>query len=115
MNALHQLNNIEKGKLLADLFPDELASILGAITKMRNMMIDNKEEIVSNWNNGFFSVELWYRLAEELSIEVRTQRKSLLTARKFAGRLFQGYRALFTIHCIITYANKEKRKLDFGM
>jgi len=45
MKPLHNLNNVEKGKLLAGLFPQELQGILNSLTQACQFLSDNEEEI----------------------------------------------------------------------
>ena len=113
MNALNQMNNIEKGKLLARLFPNEIKSILNAMNSIYKMLIENKKEIVENWDNPLISSQRWYKLAE-LSNDIITKNNSkLISANRFANELFNGYIAFFTIDCIVKYAEEEKKDTKF--
>lgn len=113
MKALNEMINPEKGKMLAELFPGEIEGMLNAIIKMRNTMAESKEEIVANWDNPLFTVEFWYRLATEVSRIVDKEKDRLLNPRLFAEKLFPGFHAVFTIHCIMTYANIERKDTKF--
>lgn len=113
MKTLQMMNNVEKGKMLADLFPDELKGILEAIHQITAMMTENKDEIVANWDNGFITVGMWYRLAQAVNISIKKCGNKLLSSSRFAHELFDGYCAIFTIHCIMTYAKREREGSKF--
>lgn len=47
MKTRHKMNNVERGKLLADLFPDELQGVLDAIPLIYEVLSKNKADIIS--------------------------------------------------------------------
>lgn len=108
MKAMTAMNNVEKGKLLADLFPEELQGLLDAIVHMHRALTENMEEIKRNWDNGFIPVDTWCRLAEDIKEIIEREKKQLLRSRRFGDQLFDGYYALFTVDCIVKYADKER-------
>lgn len=102
MEALNRLNNVEKGKLLAGLFPSEMQGLIETIKGMQEYLITNEKEIRSAWDNSFLPAEFWYRIADNVA-EAITEYGDKLAKRPrlFADQLFDGYNALFTIDCII--------------
>lgn len=110
---MHQLNNMEKGKLLADLFPEELPGILDAIPLIHGVLSQNKADIASKWNNPFMTCDSWCRLADGVNTVVAEQGTKLLKSRQFSNELFDGYYAFFTIDCIVKYAEKERKGSNF--
>lgn len=113
MKAVHEMNNVERGKLLADLFPNELRGILDAIPLINKMLSDNKDEIASSWNNGMITFDFWLSLANRIDGIIKKEGKQLLRSRRFADQLFDGYNALFTVDCIVKYAEKERKGSNF--
>lgn len=113
MKTRHEMNNVERGKLLADLFPDELQGVLDAIPLIYEMLSENKDDIASKWDNGLITFDFWFRLADDVNAIVAKQGKQLLKSRRFADQLFDGYYALFTIDCIVKHAGKERRDSNF--
>ncbi len=108
MKALKDMNNVERGYLLANLFPDELTGIMDAIEGIHYNLVENKDTITKEWDNGTITVDFWYSLAHEVYSNVTRQRKQLLKSRRFADQLFDGYNALFTIECISKYAEEHR-------
>lgn len=113
MKTRHKMNNVERGKLLADLFPDELQGVLDAIPLIYEVLSKNKADIISKWNNPLITFDSWYRLATGVNTVVAEQGAKLLKSRRFADELFDGYYAFFTIDCIVKYAGTERRDSNF--
>lgn len=113
MKAVNEMNNVERGKLLADLFPSELQGILDAIPLIYKMLSDNKEEIAGNWDNGLITFDFWLSLANRIDGIIAKEGKQLLKSRRFSDQLFDGYNALFTIDCIVKYSEKERKGSNF--
>lgn len=113
MKAVNEMNNVERGKLLADLFPSEVQGILDAIPLIYKMLSDNKEEIADNWENGMITFDFWLSLANRIDGVISKEGKQLLKSRRFSDQLFDGYNALFTIDCIVKYAEKERKGSNF--
>lgn len=113
MKTRHKLNNMEKVKLLADLFPDELQGILNAIPLIYEMLSQNKVDIASKWNNPLISFDSWYRLATSVNTVVAERGSKLLKSKRFSEELSDGYLAFFTIDCIVKYAENERKDSNF--
>lgn len=107
------MTNVEKGKLIAEFFPEEIAGILEAIENQHYIPVENKDRYTENWDKGLITVEFWYALAHDVFSRITRQRKALSKSRRFADQLFDGDNALFTIDCIVMYANNERRGSQF--
>lgn len=107
------MNNVEKGKLLADLFPDELENIIKKLEENYCFLQEKKEEIFKKWKNDLITAHTWYQLAEFVNNAISKEQKRLLKSRRFADQLFDGYLALYTIDCIVKYAQSEKMDTKF--
>ena len=104
MKALNQFSNIEKAKLLHQLFPTEMPGLIDFTQGMCEAVKENQDLNRAKWNNGLFSFDYWLSLAGNVHVAtekygVRLHKNSNL----FADQLFDGYLACFTIHCIVTY------------
>jgi hypothetical protein len=115
MKALKEMTNVEKGYLLANLFPNETKGIMEAIEKIHYKLVEDKEHIVIEWqsSNSFVSIDLWYSWAHDVYSRIARQRKQLEKPKRFADQLFDGYNAVFTIDCIVKYAKKERLNGQF--
>jgi hypothetical protein len=99
------MNNTEKGKLLAALFPEQVAGILDSLTQTYQFLTENEETLRSAWDNEMLSFDFWVALAAEVADTVSRHKKTLSrNSSVFAVQLFSGYHALFTIDCITKQA-----------
>jgi hypothetical protein len=118
MKTLERLNNVEKGKLLADLLPEELPSIILFIEQETETFLQNESDIKTNWKATLVTADFWFRLVRNIDKSIKNCGSRLhKNHRWFADQLFDGYDALFTIHCLIEYSLKEQcnRRLKMGI
>lgn len=109
MKPLQNLNNVEKGKLLAALFPEQMQGILESLQQAWQYLTDNEDAIRSEWDNSFIPFEFWYRVAGNVADAIVRNGKSLTKSSSlFADHLFDGHNALFTIDCIVKQAKHSE-------
>lgn len=108
MKSLENMTNLEKGKLLANLYPNEIQGILNSIESTFKMLFENKEDFERNWDYPLISFGPWIRLAELCNEVIIKNKRKLLVGNYFATKLFNGYISLFTIDCILKYAEEKK-------
>ncbi|MFP9097726.1 hypothetical protein ACLI09_01625 [Flavobacterium sp. RHBU_24] len=105
MKPLQNMNNVEKGKLLATLFPEQLKGILNSLTEAYNFLTENEEALRSTWGNDLLTFDFWYRQAAEVADIIKRHSRALTkSSTLFADQLFDGYHAIFTIDCIVKQA-----------
>jgi hypothetical protein len=111
MRPLHTMNNVEKGKLLANLFPEQLPEILTALQKAYDFLSENEEGIRAQWDNGFIRFDFWYRVATDVANALQRNGKALAkSSHLFAEELFSHHNALFTIDCITKQAKDSENQ-----
>lgn len=104
MKTIEQLTNVDKAKIMFDLFRNEIPNFLEYITYIAHKVASDKDELIANWNNPFLSYQQWFSLSEQVNANVKRYGKSLSkSASLFAEQLFGGYAAIFTNHCIEQY------------
>lgn len=105
MKALAELDNVAKGYLLAKLFPGQLETLVGFIKQETERFRKHQQYVESIWGNPLFSKNFWFGLVDQSERIVERQGRNLFkSARIFSDHLFDGYNAVFTIHCLIEYA-----------
>lgn len=105
MKPLQIMNNIDKGKLLAVLFPEQLGNILERLTASYRFLSDNEDSLRASWDNSLLPFDFWYRQAAEVAAAVAQHGKVLSkSSNQFAEHLFNGYHAIYTIDCIVKQA-----------
>lgn len=109
MKPLHLLTNTDKGKLLANLFPEKVEPIIDNILAVCRHITQHEAAIRRTWDNGgFVSFDFWLNLAAEAEKIIRKHRYNIIRSSKvFSDQLFFGHLALFTNDCITKYAAKQ--------
>jgi len=99
------MNNVEKGKLLVSLFPEQLQGILDSLTERHTFYNRNEETLRSNWENTLLDFDFWMQLAAHANdIIYRYGQQLAKSTSLFGDQLFDGYLAIFTIDCIVKQA-----------
>ena len=99
------MNNVDKGKLLASLFPEQLNGILDSLTAGYAFLTANEEALRNTWDNELLTFDFWYVQAAEVANTVNRHSRALTKSSSlFADQLFDGYNAIFTIDCIVKQA-----------
>lgn len=107
MKALNDFTNVDKGRLLHQLFPHEMPALIDFIKGMCVAIQSNEEESRKAFSNSLFSFEFWIWLLRRVELIIDARRVLLLKSDKvFAEQLFEDYLACFTIHCIVVYADQ---------
>ncbi len=99
------MNNVDKGKLLATLFPEKVQGILDSLAAAYAFLNDNEETLRSSCDNTLLDFDFWMQLAGQAH-DIRRQYGQRLakSTSLFADQLFDGYIAIFTIDCIVRQA-----------
>ncbi len=109
MKPLEDLNNVERARLLFDLFPDEITKAVDFIYNMSLTILEEEQRNRESWDNGLFTFDFWLSLVKEVrkAIEdygTKLHRKGSL----FADQLFDGYLACYSCHCLIIYVTTQQ-------
>ena len=100
------MNNVDKGKLLATLFPEQVQGILDSLTAAHAFLNENGETLRSTWENTLLPFDFWLQLAEQAREIINHYGQMLAKSTSlFADQLFDGYIAIFTIDCIVKHAS----------
>ncbi|MCO5238907.1 MAG: hypothetical protein M9904_02520 [Chitinophagaceae bacterium] len=109
MKPLEDLINVEKARLLHELFPQEIPALLEYTNNMCLTILEDEQAIRNQWKNGLLTVEAWLSFVEEVRNKIGKYGKRLHTqSRLFADQLFDGYTALYMVHCMLSYTSIRK-------
>jgi hypothetical protein len=101
------MNNVEKGKFLADLVPEELPNITKYIEQEIAHFLKNEENTKRYWTANLVTGDYWFQLIRNIEKVINKCGNRLhRNHRWFADQLFDGYDALFTIYCLVEYSEK---------
>lgn len=111
MKPLNNLNNVERAKLLHELFPDEIPAILKYVKSLSMTIEEEKERLNSKWDNQLFSFPFWLSLAKDAEKKIDQYGEKLhKSSRLFADQLFDGYAALYLAHCLIQLTSQQEHQ-----
>ena len=109
MKPLNKLCNVERAKLLFDLFPAEIPKFISFMTELTDAIIDNPDKIRSKAIDQIHTTEFWQQLVNDAKIKldkygVRLAKQS----RLFSEQLFNGYNSIYAHYCLNQYIIKEE-------
>src|SRR5690554_2443600 len=114
MKALDKMDNMDKGGLLAKLFPEELQNIQNAIQRQCEYFIQNETAFREGWyQKGFFTAEFWYRLVQNAQKGIDKNETLWKRPHWFIDHFFDGHNSIFALYCLIEYADDEHCKPQF--
>jgi hypothetical protein len=104
------MNNVAKARLLHSLLRAEIPEFLAYLNELTETVLNDKERIRADWDNGFLSPDMWFELAEQVQAIMATYPKDLYKSPNvFADQLFDGYLAIFTRHALTSYVQLERQ------
>jgi len=104
MKPLEQLINVEKARLLHQLFPQEIPALLAYTGNLCKTIQEEEQLLRSQWDNGLFTVDAWLSFVNEVGNKINRYGERLHTqSRLFADQLFDGYLALYMVHSLTQY------------
>jgi hypothetical protein len=114
MKSLEQLTNVDKARLLHELFREEVPALLQYTKEICTLIDRDKDTIKADWKNGLLTAEFWFTLSNSANRTIEKYAGKLeKSSRLFADQLFDGYAALFTVECIIKYASGRSDNKKF--
>ncbi|MBS1528406.1 MAG: hypothetical protein JST19_22355 [Bacteroidetes bacterium] len=112
MKALTDLINVEKARLLYDLFPQEIPAFVEFTKGFCRTVQEEQERYRSDWpQNHMFTFDFWLSLAVQMEQIIEKYGSRLHKSGKlFSDQLFGGwdYSFLFTIHCLTVYVTARE-------
>jgi len=116
MKPLNNFRNTDRGKLLHELFPDEIPVLLDHIKEVCADLKANREEYASTWDFGLMTFDTWLSLAENAEKRITRYRANMIKSSKvFADQLFHSYdyTVLFVNDRIVKYAQGKSEDSKF--
>lgn len=104
MKTLAQLNNVERAKILFELFPREIPAFLEFQKAITDNLVRDPDQLKDKWENLFFQFDFWMRLVSDTQVILNKYGHKLgKSSRLFADQLFDGYNALYSAHSLHQY------------
>ncbi len=116
MKALIMLEPQEKARMLAELFPMEIEDVISFVTARITYFREHEQKIRDDWDNGLIAFELWESSLSEAEKAIKKHGGKLVrNPRFFAEQLFSGYRAFFTVDCLVKYVRENGGSKKFQL
>jgi len=111
MKPLEQLINVEKARLLHELFPQEIPALLEFTNNMCLTIQEDEQVTREQWKNGLLTIEAWLSFVEEVRSKIDKYGKRLHTqSRLFADQCLMAYRIVFgALHDLIYHNAKAQQ------
>jgi hypothetical protein len=111
MQTLHNLNNVQRAKLLFDLLPADIPAFVDFTKSLAEQAKENSDALREKWQTPLLNVEMWIRLAQAVHEAIEKYGSKLFkSGRLFSDQLFDGYTALFSVHCLQQFVEHAELK-----
>ncbi|WP_162903245.1 hypothetical protein [Taibaiella koreensis] len=105
MKSLKEMNNTEKAKLLASLFPEHIQPMSEAISDGCHYLLNNTDIVKEEWDNPILTANFWLQVATDVAGTLKTAHRNIgRSAAVFSDNLFYSFRALISIEYVLRYA-----------
>ena len=104
MKMINSLTNVDKAKLLHELFPNDIPAFLEFTKGMCTSIKEDEQAQRDKWELGLFGFDFWLTLINEAERKIRQYGNKLEKSSKlFSDQLFEGYLAIYMHHCLTVY------------
>jgi hypothetical protein len=109
MKPLNKLSNVERAKLLFELFPEEMPKFISFMTELTKAINEDPAQLKSKAIDQIHTTEFWQELVNNAERSL-TQYGNRLAKRSklFSGQLFDGYAFIFGGYCLHQYISKHQ-------
>lgn len=111
MQTLDNLNNVQRAKLLFDLLPADIPAYIDFTKSLAERVKENPGALREKWQAPLLNVDMWVRLAQAVHDVIEKYGTKLSkSGRLFSDHLFDGYTALFSVHCLQQFVQHVELK-----
>jgi len=104
MKTIEQLINSEKAKLLHQLFRNEIPDFITFTANTCATIKEEEQAQRANWDNGLMDFDFWLYLVNDAEKRIQQYGVKLYkSSQLFADQLFDGYGAMYMVHCLNLY------------
>src|SRR4051812_30173378 len=101
MKPLNKMNNVEKGKLLFELFPEEMPVLIAFIKEFTQSIVDDLAKLKVKPIDQIHTTEFWQGLVNDAKGKLDLYGNRLAKrSRLFSDQLFDGCNSLYACYCL---------------
>ncbi len=119
MKPLNKMNNVEKGKLLFELFPEEMPSLIAFMKEFTLSIINDPGKMKAKAIDQIHTTEFWQGLTDNAKRKLDLYGNKLAKRSPlFSDQLFDGYNSIYAVYCLHEYIrsqNYTNRKFRLGV
>lgn len=109
MKPLEHLINVEKARLLHELFPQEIPALLEYVYNLCLTIQEDEQLTPNQWEKGLLTAEVRLSTVQEARDKIERYAERLhKQSRLFADQLFDGHVALYMVYCMTLYTTIRK-------
>jgi len=109
MQPLSAMNNVQKARLLHALLLQEIPAFLRYTTELCLYIVNHPDEVKAGWTNQMFGLDFWIELSKDAHLKIEKYGRQLeKSSPVFADQLFDGYGAIFLVHCLHGYVQQGR-------
>jgi hypothetical protein len=109
MKPLNKQSNVEKAKLLFDLFPQEIPNFILFAKQITQAINDDPENLKNKAIDQIHTTEFWRDLASSASKKLDEYGDKLAKrSRLFSVELFDDYNSIYACYCLHQYIISQK-------
>jgi hypothetical protein len=111
MKPLNKRSNVEKAKLLFDLFPQEIPNFILFAKQITQAINDDPENLKNKAIDQIHTTEFWRNLASNANKKLDEYGDKLANrSRLFSVELFDDYNSIYACYCLHQYMISQKYK-----
>jgi hypothetical protein len=109
MKPLNKLSNVERAKLLFELFPEEMPKFISFIRGLTQAIIQDPSKLRSKAIDQIHTTEFWQELVSNAKRRLDQYGNKLAKrSRLFSEQLFDGYDSIYAGYCLHQYIIKDE-------
>jgi hypothetical protein len=109
MKPLNKLSNVERAKLLFELFPEEMPKFRSFMIELTEAIITDPAKLKSKAIDQIHTTEFWQELVNTAQRRLGQYGKRLAKrSRLFSEQFFDGYDSIYAAYCLHQYIIKDE-------
>lgn len=109
MKPLENLTNIERAKMLHQLFPEEMPALIDYTEGVCIAILQETERHRANWNNPLITFDYWILLIKQVKQNIKEYGMGMCKQiNLFTEALFSGHLAMVMVHSMYLYTTTRQ-------